>query len=76
MCVMLAGLRYLTGRYSFPPPGRLSARDPRIDPLLDLTLLRFILDSVTTPEEERILRLLRAARVPSVATDYLTTIPS
>jgi hypothetical protein len=45
-------------------PQRPPRQDSRRDPLLDLSLLHFIINPTTTPEEERALRRLFAVRVP------------
>jgi hypothetical protein len=46
-----------------PRPAR---RESRHDPLLDLALLRFVIDPIITPDEEHALVRLCAARLPVV----------
>lgn len=59
---------YMVVRYLPLPqdaaPQRPPRRDSRRDPLLDLSLLHFIVSPTATPEEERALSRLFAVRVP------------
>jgi hypothetical protein len=61
---MFSPVRYLPTPSDFTPSAARRTDDFRGDSLVDLSLLLFVLNPATTPDEETVLRKLRAARVP------------
>jgi hypothetical protein len=61
---MFTVVRYLPIPRDFTPSDPSRPEGLRPESLVDLSLLLYILNPKTTPEEESVLRRLRAARVP------------
>jgi hypothetical protein len=61
---MFMAVRYLPIPRELGPADSVEPRSPRYEPLVDISLLLYILNPVTTAEEEAMLRRLRTGTGP------------
>lgn len=66
---MFTAVRYLPIPRDLAPVDPTQPESPRQPSLVDISLLLFILNPKTTPEEEAVLRRLHASAVQSVSAD-------
>lgn len=61
---MFMAVRYLPIPRELRPADSVEPRSPRYESLVDISLLLYLLNPVTTAEEEAMLRLLRVGPAP------------